>query len=48
VNEFEGVPALLIVDETGKLLNRKELVDVTDDHHKRPQQMVDWLAKWTN
>ena len=48
ITEVEGVPALLIVDETGKLLNRKELIDVTDNRHKRPQQMVDWLAKWTN
>ena len=47
VSDLEGVPALLIVDEGGQLRNRKELINVTDDRHKRPQQMVDWLAKWT-
>ena len=46
VSDIEGVPALLIIDEQGKVLNRRELLDVTDKHHTRPQQMVDWLAKW--
>jgi thiol:disulfide interchange protein len=47
VSDIEGVPALLIIDEQGKVLNRRELLDVTDKRHTRPQQMVDWLAKWT-
>jgi thiol:disulfide interchange protein len=47
VSDIEGVPALLIIDETGKVLNRRELINVTDQRHTRPQQMVDWLAKWT-
>jgi thiol:disulfide interchange protein len=46
VTDIEGVPALLIINEQGKVLNRRELIDVTDTHHTRPQQMVDWLAKW--
>jgi thiol-disulfide isomerase/thioredoxin len=46
VTDIEGVPALLIIDEKGKVLNRRELIDVTDKRHTRPQQMVDWLAKW--
>lgn len=44
--DIEGVPAVVIVDETGKVLNRKELLDVTDKRHTKPQQMVNWLAKW--
>ena len=46
-DDLWGVPALLIIDEQGKLLNRRELLNVTDERHKRPQEMVNWLAKWT-
>ncbi|PTS88164.1 MULTISPECIES: TlpA family protein disulfide reductase [unclassified Caulobacter] len=45
-DDLIGVPALLIIDETGALRNRHELITVTDKRHTRPQQMADWLAKW--
>lgn len=45
-DDLIGVPALLIIDETGALLNRRELINVTDKQHRKPQQMANWLAKW--
>jgi thiol-disulfide isomerase/thioredoxin len=42
--KIAGVPFLVIARPDGKVLVASYAV--TDEHHTKPQQMVDWLAAW--
>jgi thiol-disulfide isomerase/thioredoxin len=44
VAKLGGVPWLVIAEADGKVLASS--YEVTDEHHTRPQAMVDWLAHW--
>lgn len=45
---LDAVPAILIVDpRTGKLRNRKDVLGLGDARIMQPQQVADWLARWT-
>jgi thiol-disulfide isomerase/thioredoxin len=48
-NRLEGVPALLVVDpKTGRqLVGRRQVADLADARHMRPQALADWIAQWT-
>ncbi len=46
VRELEGVPTLLVVDASGRVLNRRHLDDVTAEQNMTPQGIADWLARW--
>ena len=43
---LEGVPAVLIVDANGKLLNAGNIVALDEAHNMEPQAIVNWLASW--
>ena len=46
--KLEGVPSLLIVDpKTDKLINAGNTANLSDARHMSPQDLADWLAKWT-
>ena len=46
--KLEGVPSLLIVDpKTDKLINAGNTANLSDASHMSPQDLADWLAKWT-
>lgn len=45
---LEAVPAILVVDpRTGRLRNRDDILGLGDARLLQPQQMADWLARWT-
>ncbi len=45
---LEGVPSLLIVDpKTDRLLNAGNTANLSDARHMTPQDLADWLARWT-
>ena len=45
---LEAVPAILVVDpRTGKLRNGKDILGLGDARIMQPQEMADWLARWT-
>lgn len=45
---LEAVPAILIIDpKTGKLRNPKDVMGLGDARIMQPQQVADWLARWT-
>jgi thiol-disulfide isomerase/thioredoxin len=48
-SRLEGVPALLVVDpRTGRqLVGRRQVADLADARHMKPQALADWLAQWT-
>ena len=47
-DRLEGVPSLLIVDpRTDKLVNAGRTANLSDARHMSPQDLADWLAKWT-
>ncbi len=49
VTELAGVPALLVVDpQTGKqLVGKAQVADLADARHMAPQDLANWLAKYT-
>jgi len=45
---LEAVPAILVVDpRSGRLRNRDDILGLGDARLLQPQQMADWLARWT-
>ncbi|WP_293903351.1 thioredoxin family protein [Phenylobacterium sp.] len=46
---LEGVPAVLIVDpQTGRqLVSKAQVADLADARHMTPQDLANWLAKYT-
>lgn len=45
---LEAVPAILVIDpRTGKLRNRDDILGLGDARIMQPQEMADWLARWT-
>ena len=48
-DKLEGVPALLVVDpQSGRqLVSRAQIADLADARHMAPQDLADWLAKYT-
>jgi len=44
VAKLTGVPWLIIADSDGQVAASS--YEVTDEHHTKPQAMVDWLAHW--
>ena len=46
---LEGVPAILIVDpKTGQqLVSKAQVADLADARHMAPQDLANWLAKYT-
>lgn len=43
---LEGVPAVLVVDADGTLLNGGHFFALVDARSMTPQALVDWLAHW--
>jgi hypothetical protein len=43
----DGVPAILIVDAGGRLLNAGHTSAIQDARRFTPQALADWLAQWT-
>ena len=46
-DRLEGVPAILIADPDGKLVNAGQILALDEARHMTPQDVVDWLARWT-
>ena len=46
-DRLEGVPAILIVDPDGTLVNSGKIFALVEARHMTPQSIVDWLASWT-
>lgn len=44
IRKLTGVPWLVIIDAGGKILVSSDVV--TDEHHRTPQSMLDWLARF--
>lgn len=44
---LEGVPAVLIADTNGTLVNQGHVAALADARHMTPQGIADWLAQWT-
>lgn len=43
-----AVPAILVIDpRTGQLRNGKDILGLGDARIMQPQQVADWLARWT-
>ncbi|RYY29064.1 MAG: thioredoxin family protein [Sphingomonadales bacterium] len=48
VPQLRAVPALLVIDPaTGALLNKSEVTAIGGTAGVTPQQMANWLARWT-
>lgn len=43
---LEGVPAVLIADKSGNLLNKDHIFALDDARSMTPQAIADWLAQW--
>ncbi len=43
---LEGVPAVLIVDPDGTLVDAGHVAALADARHMTPQGIADWLAQW--
>jgi hypothetical protein len=46
-DRLKGVPAVLIAEPEGVLVNRGDLFALSDARHMSPQGVADWLARWT-
>jgi len=46
-DRLEGVPAILIADPDGKLVNAGQVFALVEARHMTPQDIVNWLARWT-
>ncbi|MDG2534984.1 thioredoxin family protein [Sphingomonas sp. HITSZ_GF] len=45
---LDAVPAILVIDpRTGRLRNPKDVTGLGDARLMQPQQVADWLARWT-
>jgi thiol-disulfide isomerase/thioredoxin len=46
---LEGVPALLVVDTvSGKqIVGKQQIAELADARHMAPQELANWIAKWT-
>lgn len=45
---LQAVPAILVVDpRTGRLRNGGDILGVSDARIMQPQEVADWLARWT-
>ena len=42
----DGVPAVVIVDSDGEILNPGHTAVLADARHMQPQAIADWLARW--
>jgi thiol-disulfide isomerase/thioredoxin len=47
VRRLEGVPALLVIDESGRLADAGHVEALADARSMSPQALADWLARWT-
>jgi len=45
-DKLEGVPAILIADPDGTLVNAGKIFALVEARHMTPQDIVDWLASW--
>lgn len=46
--ELKAVPALFVVDsKTGRLRNASDVLALGDARTMKPQEIADWLARWT-
>jgi thiol-disulfide isomerase/thioredoxin len=43
---LEGVPAVLIAEPDGRLVNRGKIFALSDARHLSAQAIADWLAGW--
>lgn len=43
---LEAVPALLVVDPDGTLVNKNHIFALEDARNMTPQAIADWLAEW--
>lgn len=48
VKRVEGVPALLVVDGRGRLVDAGHVAALADARSMAPQALADWLARWTS
>jgi thiol-disulfide isomerase/thioredoxin len=48
VGSLEGVPSLLIVDRHDRLVNVGHVAALADARSMTPQDLADWLAKWSS
>ena len=48
-DKLEGVPALLVVDPRSgrQLVSRAQIADLADARHMAPQDLANWLARYT-
>ena len=46
VTKLVGVPTVLIVEPSGKLINATNSADLADARSMNPQGIADWLARW--
>jgi hypothetical protein len=46
VKRLEGVPALLIAEPDGTLVNKGHVSALADARSMTPQGIADWLAQW--
>ncbi len=47
VKHLQGVPALLVIDARGRLIDAGHVEALADARSMSPQALADWLAKWT-
>lgn len=47
VKRLDGVPALLVLDGRGRLLDAGHVEALADARSMTPQALADWLARWT-
>lgn len=43
-----GVPSLIVVDRSGKIVDQGHVEALADARSMTPQALADWLAQWTN
>lgn len=48
VKRLQGVPALLVIDRNGRLLDAGHVEALADARSMSPQALADWLARWTS
>lgn len=41
-----GVPAIIVAEPDGKMVNTGDISALEDARHMTPQSIADWLAKW--
>ena len=48
VRRLQGVPALLVIDGDGRLVDAGHVEALADARSMKPQALADWLARWTD